>query len=85
MRCAPDVADQLQAVAGQFDFLSKTMLEAAGLDVTAPHGSVSFSMGDADGYLPVADLVDVKRESAQGKGSRKTPRLHQGSGKETGQ
>ena len=30
MRCAPDVAEQLKAVAGQFDFLSKTMLEAAG-------------------------------------------------------
>jgi len=65
MRCAPDVAEQLQAVAGQFDFLSKTMLEAAGLDVTAPQGSVSFSLGDADGYLPVADLVDLKAEKAR--------------------
>ncbi len=65
MRCAPDVAEQLQAVAGQFDFLSKTMLEAAGLDVTAPKGSVSFSLGDADGYLPVADLVDLKAEKAR--------------------
>ena len=62
MRCAPDVAEQLQAVASQFDFLSKTMLEAAGLDVTAPKGSVSFSLGDADGYLPVADLVDLNAE-----------------------
>ena len=62
MRCAPDVAEQLQAVASQFDFLSKTMLEAAGLDVTAPKGSVSFSLGDADGYLPVADLVDLDAE-----------------------
>ncbi len=62
MRCAPDVAEQLQAVASQFDFLSKTMLEAAGLDVTPPKGSVSFSLGDADGYLPVADLVDLNAE-----------------------
>ena len=61
MRCAPDVAEQLKAVAGQFDFLSKTMLEAAGLDVTAPEGSVSFSMKDADGYIPVGDSID--RES----------------------
>jgi len=58
MRCAPDVAEQLKAVAGQFDFLSKTMLEAAGLDVTAPEGSVSFSMPDADGYIPVGDSID---------------------------
>ena len=65
MRCAPDVAEQLQAVAAQFDFLSKTMLEAAGLDVTAPKGSVSFSLGDADGYLPVTDLVDLKAEKAR--------------------
>lgn len=65
MRCAPDVAEQLQAVAAQFDFLSKTMLEAAGLDITAPKGSVSFSLGDADGYLPVADLVDLKAEKVR--------------------
>jgi valyl-tRNA synthetase len=65
MRCAPDVAEQLQAVASQFDFLSKTMLEAAGLDVTAPKGSVSFSLGDADGYLPVADLVDLQAEKSR--------------------
>lgn len=62
MRCAPDVADQLQAVAGQFDFLSKTMLEAAGLDVTPPPGSVSFTLGDADGYIPVGDLIDRDAE-----------------------
>jgi valyl-tRNA synthetase len=58
MRCAPDVAEQLKAVAEQFDFLSKTMLEAAGLDVTAPEGSVSFSLPDADGYIPVGDSID---------------------------
>jgi valyl-tRNA synthetase len=58
MRCAPDVAEQLKAVAEQFDFLSKTMLEAAGMDVTAPEGSVSFSLPDADGYIPVGDSID---------------------------
>ncbi len=65
MRCAPDVAEQLKAVAGQFDFLSKTMLEAAGLDVTPPTGSVSFSLGDADGYIPVGDLIDRVAEKAR--------------------
>ena len=65
MRCAPDVADQLKAVAGQFDFLSKTMLESAGLDVTPPKGSVSFSLGDADGYIPVGDLIDRDAEKTR--------------------
>jgi len=65
MRCAPDVAEQLKAVAGQFDFLSKTMLEAAGLDITPPTGCVSFSLGDADGYIPVGDLIDRVAEKAR--------------------
>jgi valyl-tRNA synthetase len=34
------------------------MLEAAGLDVTAPTGSVSFSLPDADGYIPVGDSIN---------------------------
>jgi valyl-tRNA synthetase len=62
MRCTPDVADQLQAVAGQFDFLSKTMLEAAGLDISRPAGSASFSLGDADGYIPLEGLIDRQSE-----------------------
>ncbi|MEI7699027.1 MAG: valine--tRNA ligase [Planctomycetia bacterium] len=62
MRCTPDVADQLQAVAGQFDFLSKTMLEAAGLDISRPAGSASFSLGDADGYIPLEGLIDRQAE-----------------------
>jgi valyl-tRNA synthetase len=65
MRCAPDVAEQLKAVAGQFDFLSKTMLEAAGLDITPPVGSASFTIGDADGYLPIGDLIDRPAEKAR--------------------
>jgi len=62
MRCAPDVAEQLQAVASQFDFLSKTMLEAAGLDISRPAGSASFSLGDADGYIPLEGLIDREAE-----------------------
>ncbi len=65
MRCTPDVATQLQAVADQFDNLSRTMLEAAGLDVTPPKGSVSFSLGDADGYIPVGDVIDRNAERAR--------------------
>ena len=65
MRCTPDVADQLRAVAEQFDFLSKTMLEAAGLDISRPSGSASFSLGDADGYVPLEGLIDRQAEFAR--------------------
>jgi valyl-tRNA synthetase len=62
MRCTPDVAAQLEAVTEQFDFLSKTMLEAAGLDIKRPAGSASFSLGDADGYIPLEGLIDRQAE-----------------------
>jgi valyl-tRNA synthetase len=65
MRCSPEVAEQLVAVTEQFDFLSKTMLEAAGLDITRPAGSASFSLGDADGYIPLEGLIDRQAELAR--------------------
>ncbi|MFM7038485.1 MAG: valine--tRNA ligase [Planctomycetaceae bacterium] len=65
MRCTPDVAAQLEAVTEQFDFLSKTMLEAAGLDIKRPAGAASFSLGDADGYIPLEGLIDRQAELAR--------------------
>jgi valyl-tRNA synthetase len=62
MRCAPEVADQMHAVADQFDNLSKTMLEAAGLDVSRPGASANFSLEDADGYIPLEGLIDLDAE-----------------------
>ena len=62
MRCAPEVADQMHAVADQFDNLSKTMLEAAGLDVNRPGASANFSLEDADGYIPLEGLIDLDAE-----------------------
>ena len=62
MRCSPDVAEQMQAVADQFDNLSRTMLEATGLDVNRPGASANFSLEDADGYIPLEGLVDLKAE-----------------------
>ncbi|MBL8815680.1 MAG: valine--tRNA ligase [Planctomyces sp.] len=62
IKCSPEVATQLEAVADQFDNLSKTMLAAAGLDVSRPGGSASFSLGDADGYIPLEGLIDRKAE-----------------------
>ena len=55
----------MQAVADQFDNLSRTMLEAAGLDITPPAGAASFSLKDADGYIPLEGLVDTSAEKAK--------------------
>ena len=62
MRCSPEVAEQMQAVADQFDNLSRTMLEAAGLDVNRPGASANFSLEDADGYIPLEGLIDLDAE-----------------------
>lgn len=62
MRCAPEVADQMRAVADQFDNLSKTMLAAAGLEVNRPGASANFSLEDADGYIPLEGLIDLDAE-----------------------
>lgn len=73
MRCEPEVAEQLQAVAEQFDFLSKTMLEAAGVDISRPAGAASFSLGDADGYIPLEGLID--REAEIGRQTKEAAKL----------
>ena len=62
MRCAPEVAEQMHAVADQFDNLSRTMLAAAGLEVNRPGASANFSLEDADGYIPLEGLVDLDAE-----------------------
>ena len=73
MRCEPEVAEQLHAVAEQFDFLSKTMLEAAGVDISRPAGAASFSLGDADGYIPLEGLID--REAEIGRQTKEAAKL----------
>jgi len=67
MRCAPEVAEQMQAVADQFDNLSKTMLAAAGLEVNRPGASANFSLEDADGYIPLEGLIDLAAEQERQK------------------
>ncbi|MCA9034875.1 MAG: valine--tRNA ligase, partial [Planctomycetaceae bacterium] len=62
MKCQPEVADQLQAVADQFDNLARTMLEAAGVDITRPGASASFALDDADGFIPLEGLIDREAE-----------------------
>ena len=65
MKCDPAVAEQLQSVAAQFDFLARTMLEAAGLDISRPKGAAGFSLGDAEGYIPLEGLIDREAELAR--------------------
>ncbi|MCA9079400.1 MAG: valine--tRNA ligase, partial [Planctomycetaceae bacterium] len=62
MRAAPEVAADMQSVASQFDNLTKAVLEAAGAEVERPSGSASFSLGDADGFIPLEGLIDRKAE-----------------------
>jgi valyl-tRNA synthetase len=62
MRATPDVAADMQSVAFQFDNLAKAVLEACGAEVERPKGSASFTLGEADGYIPLADLVDTEAE-----------------------
>jgi valyl-tRNA synthetase len=65
IKCAPEIAEQMQAVADQFDNLSRTMLEAAGLEINRPAGAASFSLGDADGFIPLEGLIDREAELAR--------------------
>ena len=55
----------MNLVKPQFELLAKATLTAAGPDVARPNASASFSLGDADGYLPLEGLVDLQAEVAR--------------------
>jgi valyl-tRNA synthetase len=55
----------MQDVAAQFDNLSKTMLASVGADVERPTGSAAFAMSDADGFIPLGDVIDTDAEVAR--------------------
>lgn len=65
VRCSPEIAADLNHVQTQFESLAKATLTAAGPDIVRPNASASFSLGDADGYLPLAGLVDLQAEVAR--------------------
>jgi valyl-tRNA synthetase len=67
VRCQPEVATQLTDVAGQFENLAKTVLKGVGLDVSRPGTSASFSLNDADGFIPLEGVVDRDAEIARQK------------------
>ncbi len=62
VRCAPQIAGDLQDVSGQFENLARTMLEAAGAAVERPKGSASFALSDADGFIPLEGVIDRDAE-----------------------
>ena len=62
VRCSSESAADLEQVKSQFENLAKATLTAAGPDVARPKASVSFSLGDSTGYLPLEGLVDLTAE-----------------------
>ncbi|WP_339743204.1 valine--tRNA ligase [uncultured Rubinisphaera sp.] len=62
MRASDAIANDMNSVSGQFENLAKTVLEAAGAEVTRPEGSASFTIGEIDGYIPLGGVVDLKAE-----------------------
>jgi len=62
MKCNEEVASDLNDVSSQFENLSRIILEAAGADIERPPGSASFTMDDADGYIPLEGLIDKEEE-----------------------
>jgi len=80
IRASGDVAEGLQNVASQFDNLAKSVLAAAGADVVRPPASASFSIGDADGFVPLEGVIDRKSElDRQQKEAEKLRKLIAGS------
>jgi valyl-tRNA synthetase len=62
VRCEPAVAGELRDVADQFDNLAKAILEQAGAEVIRPPSSAGFTIGDADGFVPLEGLIDREAE-----------------------
>jgi valyl-tRNA synthetase len=67
MRSSDDVATDLQNVSSQFDNLARAVLTAAGASVVRPPAAASFTLGDADGYIPLEGLIDKDAELARQK------------------
>src|SRR5690606_17757383 len=65
VRCEESVANDLREVAGQFQDLAKTHLQGAGPDVQRPPAAASFSLTDADGFIPLEGVIDREAELAR--------------------
>ncbi len=73
IRCAADLAAEFRDMSPQFETLARTMLEAAGADVSRPAGSASFSLEGADGFVPLEGVID--REAERQRQLREADRL----------
>ncbi len=73
MRCGAGVAADMQDVAGQFENLAKTVLEAAGAEVERPPGAAGFTLGEADGFIPLEGVID--REAELGRQRKEAEKL----------
>jgi valyl-tRNA synthetase len=62
LRCSAEIAAEIAPVADQFAALAKATLTDCGPDVARPAGSASFSLTDADGYIPLEGLIDRTAE-----------------------
>ncbi len=62
IRASSEVASEMTNVAAQFDNLAKAVLAAAGADVVRPSASAGFTLGDADGYIPLKGIIDPVAE-----------------------
>ena len=82
IRAPENIAGALQNVASQFDNLAKAVLTAAGADVVRPPASATFSLGDADGYVPLEGLInreaELERQQKEAEKLRKHIAGHEG-------
>ncbi len=82
IRAPENVAGDLQNVASQFDNLAKAVLAAAGADVVRPPASATFSLDDADGYVPLEGLInrdaELERQQKEADKLRKHIAGHEG-------
>ena len=76
IRASSEVASEMTNVASQFDNLAKAVLAAAGADVVRPSASAGFSLGDADGYIPLKGIIDPEAELARQKKEADKIRKH---------
>ncbi|MBS0203496.1 MAG: valine--tRNA ligase [Planctomycetes bacterium] len=62
VKCSDEISSDLKEVQVQFETLAKSSLTAAGPNVIRPNPCANFSLGDADGYLPLEGLIDLQAE-----------------------
>jgi valyl-tRNA synthetase len=65
LKCAATIVADIQLVREPFELLAKAKLAALGPEIPRPAASASFSLADADGYVPLEGLIDREAELAR--------------------